>query len=210
MSINDERWEEYFISGTNVLKNKLQIIDREELIKKEVEITFEKLLELQVNPVKMDFDEEHLRAIHRYLFDDIYYFAGEYRNVYMGKNNSYFATVDEIPLRLHILFSTMDDELKQVQSKFGFACFLTEVYAELMNIHPFREGNGRAIREFIREYANEKSKYLSFGEINFSWANVNTEIVNEYIDKARAFRSFIEIEFLNAFEMVDKIDNYNR
>ena len=104
MNDNDLKWEEYLISGTNVLKNKFNIVEREELIKKEIEITFEKLLELQLSPICMNFDEEHLKAIHKYLFEDIYYFAGEYRNVYMGKNNSYFASVDEIPFAKTYLY----------------------------------------------------------------------------------------------------------
>ena len=66
----------------------------------------------------------------------------------------------------------------------------------------FAEGNGRSIREFIREYANHKSKELPFGEINFSWSNVNQEAINEVIDKSRAFRSIIEMEFMKAFEPV--------
>lgn len=84
------------------------------------------------------------------------------------------------------------------------------MYVELLNIHPFREGNGRAIKEFIREYANEKSKQLAIGEINFSWANVNTEEINRYIDKAIVYRSNIENEFMKAFEKVDKDSHYSK
>lgn len=200
MNDNDLKWEEYLISGTNVLKNKFNIVEREELIKKEIEITFEKLLELQLSPVCMNFDEEHLKAIHKYLFEDIYYFAGEYRNVYMVKNNSYFASVDEIPFRLRILFEQKEKEINTVYDEYHFACFLAGFYVELLNIHPFREGNGRTIREFIREYANEKSKDKSFGEIDFNWANVDIEVIHEFIDKASAFRSIIELEFMKAFE----------
>ena len=183
------------------------------MLKKEAEITFEKLLELHNNPIILDFGEEHLRAIHQYLFEEIYKFAGEYRNVYMGKNNSYFASEEMISFRLKEAFRVAEEELKMVQydySGYGFAGVLTGLYIELLNIHPFREGNGRAIKEFIREYANEKSKQLGIGEINFSWNNVNTEEINLYIDKAIVFRSNIENEFMKAFEKVDKSSNYSK
>ncbi len=200
---NSKRWDEYFIPGTNVLKNKLGITDEEELKSKEAEITFEKLIELHQHPIGMNFDADHLRAIHYYLFSDIYPFAGENRTVYMQKNNSYFSPVEEIDFRLDYVLKGMEEESKEITSETSFAMFLALYYTELLNIHPFREGNGRSIREFIREYANHKSKELPFGEINFSWANVNQEAINEVIDKSRAFRSIIEMEFMKAFEPVD-------
>ena len=88
---NNINWESYFIEGTNVLKNNLGIVDSKELLNKEVEITAKKLVELYITPINVDFGKEHLKAIHYYLFSDIYPFAGQYINVYMQKNNSYFA-----------------------------------------------------------------------------------------------------------------------
>lgn len=208
--VNTKNWNDYFIEGTNVLKNKLGITDKELLLKKEVEISFFKLLELHVNPICMNFDSKHLCAIHYYLFSDIYDFAGKYRNVYMEKNNSYFASVNQIEPRLEEIFSSMNNEIKTVTSKYQFACFLAEYYVQLLYVHPFREGNGRTIREFIREFANEKSKYLLFGEVRFSWNNINEEIIESIINKSIAFRSAIELEFMKALEDVNKDVSYNR
>lgn len=199
---NTKRWNEYFIPGTDVLKNKLGIVNKEELKQKETEITFYKLLQLQDDPISLDFDIGHLKAIHRFLFEDIYSFAGEYRTVYMAKNNSYFAAVDEIEFKLENIFEVMDNNIEKVRSKYDFACFLADVYVALLNVHPFREGNGRTIREFIREYANSFSRKLPFGEVNFMWSKVDGEAVNSIIDKAVAFHSVIELQFLNALEDV--------
>lgn len=204
---NDRNWDSYFISGTNVLKNKLGITDYDMLRQKEVEITANKLINLYLNPINMGFGIEHLKAIHRYLFEDIYPFAGEYRNVFMEKNHSYFSLVEEIDVRLRATFQLMEENIKNVETEYSFACFLAEYYAVLLNIHPFREGNGRTIREFIREYANEKSRELPFGEINFSWSNVDGEAIQSIIDKSIAFRSIIELEFMKAFEK-KKNDSY--
>lgn len=204
---NNKNWEEYFISGTDVLKNKLGITNKNLLKEKEVEITFEKLVQLYQEPLDMDFGKEHLKAIHFYLFSSIYPFAGKYRTVYMEKNNSYFAPVEEIDYRLDYTFNLMEQEIYEVTSNFSFACFLATYYVELLNIHPFREGNGRTIREFIREYANSKSKELPIDEINFSWANINSDAINEVIDKGRAFRSIIELEFMKAMTPVEHLSN---
>lgn len=148
---NDRNWDEYFIEGTNVLKNNLGITNKEELKEKEAEITFKKLIELHENPLDLGYGKEHFKAIHYYLFSDIYPFAGKYRTVYMEKNNSYFAPVEEIDERLNRTFQTMEEESKNITSIYSFATFLTTYYTELLNIHPFREGNGRTTREFIRE-----------------------------------------------------------
>lgn len=197
---NIRNWEEYFIPGTDVLKNKLGIANRDELREKETEITFGKLLELHQTPIELNFDSQHFRAIHYYLFSDIYDFAGKNRTVYMQKNNSYFAPVDQIDFRLDYTLNMMNQEYLHVNSKYEFAAFLAAYYAELLQIHPFREGNGRTTREFIREFANAKSRELPFGEIDFSWSNVNSDIVNELIDKSIAYRSAIELQFLNAMD----------
>ena len=61
-----DNWEDYFIEGTNVLKNKFNIIDEGELEKKEKEITLKKLSYLNLFPIKGNFDEEHLRQIHKF------------------------------------------------------------------------------------------------------------------------------------------------
>lgn len=201
---NTRRWNEYFIPGTDVLKNKLGIIDATELKEKEVAISFFKNVELQENPIDLGFGVEHLRAIHQYLFSDIYPFAGQNRTVYMEKNNSYFAPVNEIDMRLQYTFDTMEEEIKDVYTKHDLAVFLATYYSELLHIHPFREGNGRSIREFIREYADGKSKDLPCGPMEFNWSNVDIDRVHEYIGLSLAFRSTIEMEFDKALVPIDK------
>lgn len=197
-----KEWNKYFIPDTNVLINNLGITNEEELFNRELEITFEKLLQLYKNPIKMNFDARHLKEIHKYLFCDIYPFAGEYRKVYMQKNNSYFAPVSQIDFRVNYVLDQMSNEVNHISTLYDFACFLAGSYIELLQIHPFREGNGRTIREFIREYANDKSKNLPFGEVSFSWANIDSEAINDIIDKSVAFKSIIELEFLKALEIV--------
>ena len=189
--------------GKNYILTHRDVVSTKELLEKEVEITAKKLIELYIKPINIDFGKEQLKAIHYYLFSDIYPFAGQYRNVYMQKNNSYFAAVDEIDDKLDDIFINMEIDLKNVYDKYSFACVLAKYYVLLLNVHPFREGNGRTIREFIREYANEKCKELPIKEVNFYWSNVDGDAIESIINKSLAYRSIIELEFLKALEEVE-------
>ena len=82
-------WNSYFYPNSTVLINKLGITNQEELEQKEAEITFEKIIELYENPVAGNFDAEHLCQIHRYLFDELYEWAGEYRYVDIRKTTGF-------------------------------------------------------------------------------------------------------------------------
>ena len=206
----DVRWDQYFYPNTNVLKNKLGIISKEQLAEKEIECSFNRLVELIETPIVGDFDELHLKQIHEYLFQDIYYFAGQYRNVNMEKNHHGFVSYEAIEKRVKEELELMMADEKEIHSKYDFACHLARYYVELLNIHPFREGNGRSIREFIREYANEKSKNYTFGPLEFSWSLINKDDVNKDIQYSIAFHSKIELAFLKALTPISQENAWKR
>jgi len=196
-------WNSYFFPGTHTLKNKLGITDPDELKAREAEITFEKLVELYENPIQGNFDKEHWLSIHRYLFSDIYDWAGEYRYVNMRKETD-FTDCQHIDDALTYEFNLMQEEFKQVSSINSFAFFLATYYVNLMAIHPFREGNGRSCREFLREFVAEKSKTLPCGPLELDWTLFNGEVVLENVQVSLVFRSAIEDEFLKALQPVPK------
>ena len=76
-----DTWESYFDQETSILKNLVGAKTWEDLEQKETIITYDKIDELQETPVKGDFDLEHLKAIHKHNFGDIYEWAGEIRTV---------------------------------------------------------------------------------------------------------------------------------
>ena len=82
----------YCYPNSAVLRNKLNITDKNELFEAEKELTAIRLRELQENPVKGKFDFKHLKAIHKYIFQDIYDWAGMERTVEIGKGNKKTAT----------------------------------------------------------------------------------------------------------------------
>lgn len=193
----EERWNDYFYPGTQTLKNKLNIIDSEELKSKEAQISFEKLVQLYENPIFGNYDSQHLKDIHKYIFEDLYDWAGEYRTVNMQKQTGFtdYRSIDEY---LTGELKLMNEEFLQVDSSYKFAMFLSTYYIQLMAIHPFREGNGRTAREFLREFVAEKSKDLPFGPLELDWTKFNGEVVLDNITYALAFRSLIDMEFQKA------------
>lgn len=203
----DELWESYFYPGTNTLRNKLNIIDHEELKEKEAELTFEKLVELYENPIKGKFDIEHWKAIHKYIFGDIYEWAGNFRNVNMRKETD-FTDYKNIEYFLKGELDLMQEELKTLRTKEDMARLLATYYFHLIQIHPFREGNGRSCREFLRELVAEKSKELTCGPLELDWTKFDGEVFMDNLQFAFVFRSAIENEFFKTLVPAEPEEEY--
>ena len=125
-----------------VLENKLGLTSSSDLAREEERISKKKAIELFENGIldKLDAGKfSSLKAIHKYLFDDIYYFAGEIRTVNISKGNFRFAP-------LMYLEAALDNIDKMPQSTFDE---IVEKYVEMNIAHPFREGNGRSMRIWL-------------------------------------------------------------
>ncbi len=124
------------------LENKLGITDSTELFRVEEKISKLKAIELFENKVIYDLKVgtfESLAFIHKYLFDEIYDFAGEIRTVNIAKGNFRFAPV-------MYLKSALEHIDNMPQSNFDE---IVEKYVEMNIAHPFREGNGRSARIWL-------------------------------------------------------------
>lgn len=157
----------YCYADTNILKNKLNIKDSELLKKAEEDITAVKQMELLRNPIKGRFTKNHLLRIHRFIFEDIYPFAGRIRLEQISKSTTMFYPPNLIDQQLDKLFTMIKTEkmLKSLDQNVTLNN-LSSIMAELNIIHPFREGNGRTIREFIREMANSEGYSINWGNVN--------------------------------------------
>ena len=113
-----------------------------------------------------NFDAEHLNKIHTYLFEDIYPFAGKYRNENIAKGVFRFAEYEYIEPELQKLMKQLKDEnyLSNL-SKNEHAERLAYYLSELNVLHPYREGNGRTTREFIRELALKNGYNLNLSKV---------------------------------------------
>ncbi len=153
----------YLYPDSSVLRNLADIRDENRLNQFESDHFFARLLELHENPIRGSFDSDHLRHVHRYVFQDVYAWAGEFRSVPIAKGNSFFARPEHIRAELQKLFHQLAGEqyLRGSDSK-GFCQRAAHYLGEINALHPFREGNGRAQREFIRELAVESGYEIAW------------------------------------------------
>lgn len=159
----------YCYQGTSVLKNKLGIREPGLLRQAEEEFTAVKQMVLMSSPINGRFTKSHLLRIHKFLFEDIYPFAGRIRKEDISKGNTMFYPSSMVDKELDRVF-TVIHSAGMLTEKDRDTCIknLSYIMAELNVIHPFREGNGRAIREFVRCIANEY-------EIDLNWGNAGKE-----------------------------------
>ena len=125
-----------------VLENKLGINDSAELARQEEKISKKKALELFEKGLLDSFEAgtfDTLSKIHKYLFDDIYYFAGEIRDVNIAKGNFRFAPVMYLKQALEHIEKMPQSTYEEIIAK----------YVEMNVAHPFREGNGRSTRIWL-------------------------------------------------------------
>lgn len=157
----------YTYKGTNILVNKLDIKDKRKLERYEKKMVAFKLATINEVEFPNVFDEKRLKFIHNYLFGDVYDFAGMYRLENIIKDNFVFSQYEYIEDNMKKIVSEINiEELK----KLSFDEFIKKVsyfMTELNVIHPFREGNGRAIREFIRELLKECGYDIDFSKIDY-------------------------------------------
>ena len=121
------------------LDNKLGLTSSADLAREEERISKKKAIELFENGILDKLEPgkfSSLQAIHKYLFEEIYDFAGQIRSVNLSKGNFRFAPV-------MYLESALNNIDKMPQSTFDE---IIEKYVEMNIAHPFREGNGRSTR----------------------------------------------------------------
>jgi len=190
----------YVYPGTTVLKNIPGIRNREILDRFEANRVGQRSLELIERPLSGLFDIEHLQGIHRYLFQDVYEWAGDFRTVDIAKGNSYFAHVPYIESTLKGLFGELSEErhLRGLNQE-RFASRLAQTLGTLNAVHAFREGNGRAQREFVRELAYKNSYWID-------WSKVSREELYQASDASfmRGDNTFFEKLLRRAIEPIDR------
>ena len=192
------KFEDYFIPGTKVLKNKLGITDLDELIKMESKISLERLTNLCASDYEFIPSADYLCSIHKYLFESIYEFAGVYREVEIFKETE-FLKPELIKEELPKVIKKYNDLEVNTSNKFEIARILGEFYRELIYIHPFREGNGRSIREFLRKFAEYKFNY----QLDYSKMDKKNLLLG--LTEDDRYPLLIAFEFYNGIEEKTKV-----
>lgn len=157
----------YVYPGTSVLRNLRDIRDPGILSEYEADATARRLRQLERTPQTGDFDLGHLRAIHRYIFQDMFDWAGEFRTVNISKSGDSFAFHEYIVPTLNKTFEDLRNERHLGGSDpETFARRAAWYLGEINAIHPFREGNGRTQREFIRQLAVHSGLLIDWTRIS--------------------------------------------
>ena len=175
-----------------MLDNKLGITNEVELSKEEERITKLKALELFDTNTINEFEVGTylgLSAIHKYLFSDIYEFAGKMRSVNLAKGNFRFAPVlylDEVLNKINEMpQNTFDEIIKK--------------YVEMNVAHPFREGNGRSTRIWLDMMLKKE-----LGKV-IDWSKVNKEDYLSAMERSPIKDTEIKLLLENA--LTDKIND---
>lgn len=169
---------QYCYPDSDVLINKLGLTDEASLDAAEVELT-----QARIEQFEPDFDNislSSLRGIHRYLFQDIYEWAGELRTVDISKGSTRFANVSRVEPEADKLFRQLAQENYLVDlPREQFVARLAHYYCELNVIHPFRDGNGRTQR-LLFEVISINAGYLLHWEpiSRTEWLDANIAAYN--------------------------------
>lgn len=165
LSYEYERDDYYCYPDNPVLKNELGIKDERGLDAAEREITSLKIAKLNDESLEGELNFDYVKRIHRYIFDGIYKWAGEVRRTDISKGNI-FCQHELIEVNAEVLFNELKSEnYLEGLDKETMIKRLAYYLGDLNTIHPFREGNGRVQRLFIRELASRAGYLINFDGI---------------------------------------------
>lgn len=174
------------------LENKLGIKSSAELARKEERISKKKAVELFENGMLENLEAgkfQTLCEIHKYLFDDIYDFAGKIRTVNISKGNFRFAPL----MYLETAIKNVD---KMPQNTFDE---IVEKYVEMNIVHPFREGNGRSMRIWLDMMLKKQ-----IGQV-VDWSKIEKE--DYLMAMERSPIKDIEIKYILKAALTDQIND---
>ncbi len=146
---------------TGTLRNLAGLTDPDALLFFESGAVSKRIQELYENPIKIK-GIESLFVIHKHLFQDIYAWAGEKRKVEISKAGKQFFPTTHFENAFKYIDTLISDyKIIPKNNKQQIAEKLAEILDTVNYLHPFREGNGRTQREFLRLLALEKNLILN-------------------------------------------------
>lgn len=161
--------DRYTYPGAEVLKNKSGIEDPHLAYALETEVAYYRLVEFSAHPIPGDFDLDHLRAMHRAVYADLWDWAGEIRTVDTGTTNTGLAHCRPqfIVEQARIVFGGIerDDFLRNMDHD-TVSDRLAYHWGETTALHPFRDGNTRIQRLFFHQMTTEAGWSIDWESIN--------------------------------------------
>lgn len=153
--------------GTTVLVNRFDLRTQGELDAVEAALVTAKASQWEEKPLCNTFDFEHYKTIHKFLFGELYDWAGTQRTINISKKGTQFCPAKEISRVGKAVF----ERLAAQQYFVGlprelFVEELVDFYERTNELHPFREGNGRTQRVFLAQLAQNAAYRLDFSCID--------------------------------------------
>ncbi|WP_270617600.1 Fic/DOC family protein [Streptococcus salivarius] len=166
---------QYTYPDSTVLVNKQNITNIEEAYRNEHLFVTRRLADLRLEPIQV-YSMSDILAIHNYLFQDVYAWAGQYRKVNISKSGNPFMPIQSFNTAETHMNHLIHSYHQTANSKDEIIVHLIEILDNLNYFHPFREGNGRTQREVIRSLA------LSKGYSAQIRVEQDDEVYNLYMD----------------------------
>lgn len=162
----EQNWLGYLIPDTTVLLNRVGATTVEALRDAENDLVEVRVLELRERPSLIGtrtYDLAHMKALHQYLFQDVYDWAGQVRTVGIEKGGESFCPPGSVAVPMdHAAMRIAElGQLKGVAATDLAEC-VAYLYDYVNYAHPFREGNGRATREFFDQLLAERGAGLNW------------------------------------------------
>ena len=161
--------------GTSILINKFDIRDEGKLNEVESVVVSARYAEWLNVPKETSFDFEHYKAIHHFLFSDLYDWAGQVRTVNISKKGTRFTLAENIEYQAELVFKRLKDcnyfkglpHNELVEEIVDFYCVTNE-------LHPFREGNGRTQRAFLTQLIRNAGYDINFADMDTDLLMITT------------------------------------
>ena len=166
---------QYTYPNSTVLINKQNITNIEEAYRNEHLFVTRRLADLRLKTIEV-YSISDILAIHKYLFQDVYAWAGQYRKVNISKNGNPFMSIQSFSTAQSYINRLIHTYYQTANSKDEIIKQLVKILDNLNYFHPFREGNGRTQREVIRSLA------LSKGYSAQIRVEQDDEVYNLYMD----------------------------
>lgn len=153
----------YLDPAAGVMRNRLAITGAGELSRAEAALTASRLTDLERRRLPGHHDLAHLRDFHRYIFADVYDWAGQLRTVSIAKGGELFCLPQHLETYGAEVFSRLAaaDWLRQLP-RARFIGLLAEFLGDVNALHPFREGNGRTQRAFFSQLAHDAGHHIEW------------------------------------------------
>lgn len=183
--------DSYVYPNSSVLINKLNIVDEQELIDVEAQLLIAGIIDIHTILDDLDFsDYTCLQTIHRFLFEDLYTWAGEFRTINIYKSERVlnglsitYSDKDQIMNDLKVIFKWAE-QIKWTHQNPQLPSQFAKLMTDIWRVHPYREGNTRAVSIFMKLFADKNELTFNAELLSQNAGYLRNALVMAAVDEA--------------------------